>query len=218
MREALGPSLNACQLSDDKKDDKGSGVDSEQPRSNTTADPSFLSPNDPKHSGVSPSDTRTSSIGGDHEKEQRSPAEAPPQTIPGVTATRAAEENGAVTYIKWAVTFAVCLLTLAVTLISSIDAPVSLEFNAHYSVDPISGSLTTGMYLLGSGVGALVAGTVSETFGRNVVYLTTFVVFMLCVLAKALAPNYGVAIASRFLTGFFGSTPLTAAGGTMADV
>ncbi|KAK8863198.1 MFS general substrate transporter [Apiospora arundinis] len=74
------------------------------------------------------------------------------------------------------------------------------------------------MYLLGSGFGALGAGTVSETFGRNVVYLTTFVVFMLCVLAKALAPNYSVAIAFRFLTGFFGSTPLTAAGGSMADV
>ncbi|KAK6844379.1 Major facilitator superfamily domain- general substrate transporter [Apiospora arundinis] len=152
------------------------------------------------------------------------------------SATRPAEENGAVTYIvgwrdddplnpqnwtllkRWAVTFAVCLLTLAITLVSSIDAPVSLEFNAHYGVDPISGSLTTGMYLLGSGFGALVAGTVSETFGRNVVYLTTFVVFMLCVLAKALAPNYGVAIAFRFLTGFFGSTLLKAAGGTMADV
>ncbi|KAK8024927.1 MFS general substrate transporter [Apiospora arundinis] len=204
--------------------------------SNTTADPSFLSPDGPKQFWGRHSDTRTSSIGGDHEKEQRSPPGAPPQTIPGVTTTRPAEENGAMTCIvgwrdddplnpqnwtllkKWAVTFAVCLLTLAITLVSSIDAPVSLEFNAHYGVDPISGSLTTGMYLLGSGFGALVAGTVSETFGRNVVYLTTFVVFMLCVLAKALAPNYGVAIAFRFLTGFFGSTLLKAAGGTMADV
>ncbi|KAK8863199.1 MFS general substrate transporter [Apiospora arundinis] len=89
-----------------------------------TTDPYFLCPKDPKHSGGSNSDTRTSSIGGDHEKEQRSPPGAPPQIIPGVTTTRLAEENGAVTYIvgwrdddplnprkwtplkKWAITFA----------------------------------------------------------------------------------------------------------------
>lgn len=78
--------------------------------------------------------------------------------------------------------------------------------------------MTTGMYLLGTGVGALFAGTVSETFGRDVMYMTTFVVFMIYVMAKALAPNYGAALVFRFLVAFFGSTPMTAAGGTIADM
>ncbi|KAK8093366.1 Major facilitator superfamily domain- general substrate transporter [Apiospora hydei] len=162
-------------------------------------------------------------------------ASVPPQ-LPGVTSTRPAEDDGAVTYIvgwkdddplnpqnwslakKWAVTLAVCLLTLAITLVSSIDAPVAPEFNAYYGVGAVAGSLTTGLYLIGSGVGALFAGTVSETFGRNVVYMSTFAVFLLFVIAKALAPDYGGAVTFRFLTGFFGSTPMTAAGGSMADV
>ncbi|KAK8078614.1 hypothetical protein PG996_004784 [Apiospora saccharicola] len=154
----------------------------------------------------------------DPESENKSPL-GPPQ-LPGVTATRPTEDDGANWTLsrEWAVTFAVCLLNLAITLVSSIDASVALEFNSHYDVDAMAGSMTTGMYLIGSGVGALLAGTVSETFCRNVVYMTAFVVFMLFVMAKALAPEYGGAIVFRFLTGFFGSTPLTAVGGTIADV
>ncbi|KAK7919947.1 MFS general substrate transporter [Apiospora marii] len=91
--------------------------------------------------------------------------------LPGVTATRPAEDDGGVAYIagwkdddplnphnwtlcrKCTVAFALCLLTVANTLVSSVDAP-----------------------------------------------------------------EYGGAIVVRFLTGLFGSTPMTAAGGTMADV
>jgi MFS family permease len=156
--------------------------------------------------------------------------------LPGITISRPAEDGGSVVYLvdwkeddplnphnwsrfkKWACIFAVCLLTFSITVPSSIDAPVSLDFNLHYGVGPMAGSMTTGMYLLGTGFGALFAGTVSETFGRNVMYMTTFVVFMLFIMAKALAPNYGSAIVFRFLTGFFGSTPMTAAGGTIADM
>lgn len=172
--------------------------------------------------------TKETSDGSDAEKTMNQPA--------GVTVSGPAEEDGSVTYLvgwkdddplnphnwsrfeKWACTFAVCLLTFSITVPSSIDAPVSPDFNEHYGVGPMAGSMTTGMYLIGTGFGALFAGTVSETFGRNVVYMTTFVVFMLFIMAKALAPNYGSAIVFRFLTGFFGSTPMTAAGGTIADM
>ena len=74
------------------------------------------------------------------------------------------------------------------------------------------------MYLIGVGVGSLFAGPISETFGRNFVYFTNLVVFMLFILAKALAPNYGAAIVFRFLTGFFGAAPMTVAGGTVGDL
>ncbi|KAK3389474.1 major facilitator superfamily domain-containing protein [Podospora didyma] len=102
----------------------------------------------------------------------------------------------------------VCLLTIAITIPSSIDAAVSLAFNEHYGVNAMAGFMTAGMYLIGN-----------ETFGRKVMYMTNvaFVVFMLFVLAKALAPNFGVALVF-FLTGFFGSTPMTATGGSVADI
>jgi hypothetical protein len=43
-------------------------------------------------------------------------------------------------------------------------------------------------------------------------------VYLLFIMACGLAPNYGAKIALRFLTGFFGTTPLTCAGGTVADL
>ena len=107
---------------------------------------------------------------------------------------------------------------MAITIPVSIDAPVSLEFNEHYNVGPMAGSLTTDMYLIGQRTGALFAGTVSETFGRNVVYMTTFLVFTLFIMAKALATNFRSVLVFRFLTGFFGSTPMTAVGGSIADI
>ncbi|KAK4497573.1 hypothetical protein PRZ48_012024 [Zasmidium cellare] len=105
-----------------------------------------------------------------------------------------------------------------VTMPASIHAPVADEFNAHYHVGAIAGSLTTGMYLLGVGVGGMFVAPFSETFGRNVVYLATLVLFMLCLMAKALAPNYGSAILFRFITGCFGAAPMTVAGGAITDL
>ena len=41
---------------------------------------------------------------------------------------------------------------------------------------------------------------------------------MIFIMAKALAPNYGAALAFRFLSGLCGSSPLTCAGGSIADL
>lgn len=41
---------------------------------------------------------------------------------------------------------------------------------------------------------------------------------MCFLLGCALAPNFGAHITFRFLAGLFGSTPLTVAGGTIADL
>ncbi|EFX05474.1 c6 zinc finger domain containing protein [Grosmannia clavigera kw1407] len=119
---------------------------------------------------------------------------------------------------KWSATTTVSFILLAVSIPSSIDAPVSDQFNKHYGVGPIAGSMTTGMYLIGIGVGSMVAAPFSETFGRNLVYLTTMVIFILFTIGKALAPNYGAAIVFRFFAGFFGAAPLTVGSGTVADI
>ncbi|KAI8627868.1 MFS general substrate transporter [Xylariaceae sp. FL1651] len=159
------------------------------------------------------------------------------ETLPaGVTLSRPAEGDGAVTFVvgwrdddpldphnwsrgkKWRCTAIVCLIAIAVTIPGTIDAPVSGQFNEHYNVGPIAGSLTTGLYLIGVGVGSMFAAPFSETFGRNAVYFTTMLLMMLFILAKALAPNFGGAVVFRFLIGFFGAAPLTVGGGTVGDL
>jgi multidrug resistance protein len=74
------------------------------------------------------------------------------------------------------------------------------------------------LFLVGFGAGAPFAGPLSETFGRNPIYLGTLFIFCCWILGSALSPNFGAQLAFRFLAGFFGSTAFTTAGGTLGDV
>ena len=48
--------------------------------------------------------------------------------------------------------------------------------------------------------------------------IVTLSVYMCFILGSALAPNIGAQLPLRFLAGFFGSTPLTCAGGSISDL
>lgn len=82
----------------------------------------------------------------------------------------------------------------------------------------VTESLATGIFLIGFGVGALFAGPVSETVGRNPVYIVTLTLYMIFIMASALAPTIGAQIAFRFIAGCFAATPLTCAGGSISDL
>jgi len=82
----------------------------------------------------------------------------------------------------------------------------------------VAESLATGLFLIGFGAGALFAGPISETVGRNPVYITTLSFYMIFIMASALAPSIGAQLVFRFMAGFFGSSPLTCAGGSISDL
>ncbi|KAL4895269.1 major facilitator superfamily domain-containing protein [Aspergillus ambiguus] len=115
-------------------------------------------------------------------------------------------------------TLLVSLLAISVTAASSIDACGVLQYSEYFHVSDVVGSLATGLFLIGFGVGSLLSGPFSETFGRNAVYLITMLIFLIFTMASALAPNLHSHLIFRFFAGFFGSTPLTCAGGTVADL
>ena len=71
---------------------------------------------------------------------------------------------------------------------------------------------------MGYAAGAAFAGPLSETFGRNAVYISTLFIFMAFIMASALAPNIASQLTFRFFAGAFGSTPLTCAGGSISDM
>jgi MFS family permease len=68
------------------------------------------------------------------------------------------------------------------------------------------------------GVGSLIAGPFSETFGRNFVYTGSMAIFMAWVMASGLAPNFASQIIFRFLAGCAASTPLVCSGGSVSDM
>lgn len=119
---------------------------------------------------------------------------------------------------RWAVTMVVVYVGFIVGLASSIDS-LGIKYAAEeFGVSEVAQSLEVGLYLIGFGVGALSAGPFSEAFGRNPVYIVTLVIFMIWIMASALAPKYGALIVFRFLAGFFGATPLVVAGGSLSDI
>lgn len=54
--------------------------------------------------------------------------------------------------------------------------------------------------------------------GRNPVYILTLVIFVVFQFAVIYAKNFGMLLAFRFLTGFFGSPALATGGASMTDV
>ncbi|KAJ5497298.1 Major facilitator superfamily domain general substrate transporter [Penicillium fimorum] len=156
--------------------------------------------------------------------------------VPGVTVSRSDGDNGEVVFVvgwrendpsnpqnwsllrKWMAMLTCSLIAIAMTVPSSVEGATQDAFDAHFGVNAMAGSMTTGIFLIGIGVGSLFSGPFSETFGRNVVYLTTLVAVILFLMAKALTPNYGVALAFRFLCALFAAAPTTVAGGTVGDI
>ena len=116
-----------------------------------------------------------------------------------------------------------CTLPLAgvgavVGFASSIDSSAIPQAAKEFGVSEVAESLATALFLAGFGLGGLFAGPISETVGRNPVYIATLGLYMVFIMASALAPNLGSQLAFRFIAGVFGSTPLTCAGGSISDL
>ncbi|GAB7348639.1 hypothetical protein MBLNU459_g7011t1 [Dothideomycetes sp. NU459] len=92
--------------------------------------------------------------------------------------------------------------------------PASHEFH----VSETSETLATALFLVGLASGSLIAGPLSEQFGRNPVYIVSSFVFLCFTLGSALAPNFGAQLAFRFLSGVLSSPTLSLYGGSLADL
>jgi len=115
-------------------------------------------------------------------------------------------------------TIIIALIGIVVGFASAIDSVAIPQASKDFGVSEVAESLATALFLIGFGVGALFAGPISETVGRNPVYIGTLGLYMIFVMASALAPNLGAQLVFRFIAGFFGSTPLTCAGGSISDL
>lgn len=79
-------------------------------------------------------------------------------------------------------------------------------------------SFCVSVYILGFAAGPMFFAPLSELYGRLIVYHMCNVGFIIFVIACAKAPSLSALIAFRFLSGVFGSCPITIGGGTIADM
>jgi multidrug resistance protein len=88
------------------------------------------------------------------------------------------------------------------------------EFHASQEVVTLGISL----FVLGFALGPLLWAPFSELYGRQIVFFGTFIAFVVFNAASAGANSIGTLLVLRFFGGSFGSSPLTNAGGVVADL
>lgn len=119
---------------------------------------------------------------------------------------------------KWVNTIAMALATLAVAFCSSAYSggmfQVMMELRASQTLTTAGMSL----FVLGFALGPLLWAPISELYGRQVVFLGTFAAFTAFNAGAGGSQNIQTLLILRFFGGAFGSSPLTNAGGVVADM
>ncbi|TPX15306.1 uncharacterized protein E0L32_004583 [Thyridium curvatum] len=121
---------------------------------------------------------------------------------------------------KILVTFEICLLTFSVYIGSAIYTAGILDVTAVFGVSQVAATLGLTLFVLGYALGPMLWAPMSEVpqVGRNPVYVFTLAAFVALQVPVALAANFGMLLAFRFLTGFVGSPSLATGGASIADL
>lgn len=86
----------------------------------------------------------------------------------------------------------------------------------HVSIPQVA--LTTGLYMLGLGLGSVVASPTAILFGKRPVYLVSIVLFVISAVWCALSPNYSSLVVARIFQGFAVSPVECLPSATIAEI
>lgn len=120
--------------------------------------------------------------------------------------------------LKWFVTMIVALATLAVALVSSAYTGGIKEIIVTFDISQEVATLGVSLFVLGFAIGPLLWAPLSEVFGRQVLFMTTYGGLTAFNAGAAGANSAATLIILRFFAGAIGSSPLTNAGGVIADM
>ena len=84
--------------------------------------------------------------------------------------------------------------------------------------DEVQFSLPIALYLVGYVLGPLFFAPLSETYGRKLIMISSFILFALFTLACSLAPTWPFFLVFRLLAGISASSAISIVGGLLADI
>ncbi|OAP60427.1 putative MFS-type transporter [Fonsecaea erecta] len=119
---------------------------------------------------------------------------------------------------RWYIVIAALILALNATYASSSPTGCfeSIAEDLHVSVE--AAGLVITLFLLGYCFGPLFWGPLSEFYGRRVVFLITFTLYLAFGFLCAFTPNFAGLLVGRFLTGSLVSSTLSNSPAVMADL
>lgn len=117
-------------------------------------------------------------------------------------------------------TFEICLLTFSVYIGSAIYTADILDVTREFGVSTVAATLGLTLFVAGYGIGPMIWSPLSEIpqIGHNPDYILTLVLFVVLQVPTALATNFGMLLAFRFLTGFIGSPSWVKGGASIGDM
>ncbi|WWC57511.1 uncharacterized protein I303_100043 [Kwoniella dejecticola CBS 10117] len=187
----------------------------------------YIDPSDPDN-GLRPVQSRLSTLHGDHfvlHSDEQGDAEkgGNKELLKGkklVTWLENDPENPRnwSNFRRWLITAIVSCGVIQVALSSAIVTGDFKDQEEAFGVSSEVIALTVTLTVCGFGTGPLLWSPLSELLGRRLLWIVPTFAYIIFNIPCALAPNIGCLLASRFICGFFGSAPLTLAGGTIADI
>lgn len=87
-----------------------------------------------------------------------------------------------------------------------------------YNVSVPRVALTTGLYMMGLGLGSVIASPTAILFGKRPVYLVAIIVFLLTSIWCALSPNYPSLVIARIVQGMAVSPVECLPSATVAEI
>lgn len=89
-----------------------------------------------------------------------------------------------------------------------------------FGVSEVAAAVGLTVYVLGYGIGPMIFSPLSEipALGRNILYIVTFILFVILCVPMALVNNFAGIIVLRFLLGFFASPCLATAAASYGDM
>ena len=119
---------------------------------------------------------------------------------------------------KVVITCCISASSLAAALSSSAYTGSTLQIEQHFHVSTEVVTLGLSLFVLGFAVGPILFAPLSELYGRQPVFVSTYGALALFNAGAAGAKNIQALLVLRFFGGLFGSSPLTNAGGQIADM
>ncbi|KIW79596.1 hypothetical protein Z517_06208 [Fonsecaea pedrosoi CBS 271.37] len=119
---------------------------------------------------------------------------------------------------KWALTLTVAFATLAVAFVSTAYTASIVQLIDAFDCSQEVATLGVSLFVLGFAIGPLLWAPLSELYGRQVLFFGTYAVLTVFNAGAAGVNTMAGVLVMRFFAGTFGASPLTNAGGVIADI
>jgi MFS family permease len=109
---------------------------------------------------------------------------------------------------KWLIVAAITPIDLSVSWGASGFSPATANFRDAFGLSETAATLGLSLYILGLALGPMSLAPLSEFFGRSVIYIYSYAVFLLLLAATALVGSVAGFMVLRFFSGLFAAVTI----------